>query len=70
MHQYEIFESGTAITEPVSYGILCRAWQGEAWTTVAAAAPLSEDMAAVKHLAERCSTLQLDPEQLLDVAAD
>lgn len=70
MYQYEIFESGTAFTRPVSYGILCRAWLDGAWVTLAAAAPLSEDREAVKQLAERCSALQLDPEQLLDVAAD
>ncbi len=70
MNQYEIFKSGTMFTQSMSYGILCRVMQGEAWITVAAAAPLSGDREAVRRLAELCTALQLCPEQLLDVAAD
>lgn len=70
MRQYEIFESGTEFTRPVSYGVLCRERQDNVWVTVAAAAPLSADREAVERLAELCTALQLCPEQLLDVAAD
>lgn len=65
MYQYELLETGMA-----AYGILCRVRQGESWRTAAAAAPLSEDREAVERLAELCTTLQLCPEHLLEVAAD
>lgn len=65
MYQYERIAAGTA-----SYGILCRERQDGTWIIAAAAAPLSQDREAVKQLAKQCTVLQLDPEQLLDVAAD
>ena len=48
------------------YGVFGRAeWNG-IWVPAAAAVPLSGDLGAVAALSEKCTALQLSPEQLMD----
>lgn len=53
-----------------SYGILMKQRYQDSWSTVAVVSPFSRDKAAVLHLIDLCTKLQLSPEHLLDVVQD
>lgn len=67
---YEVMKVRPPWSSGWLYGVFGREEQGGTWVPVAAAAPLSGDLGAVAALSERCTALQLSPEQLIDVASD
>ena len=68
-YRYELYQM-TSLGSRSPYGILGKKRLGGAWTTVAVIAAFSGNREAVSRLAERCTALQLSPEQLLDVVSD
>lgn len=68
-YRYEVYQM-TSVDSNSSCGILGREKLSGAWTTVAIVAAFSDNREAVSRLAERCTDLQLSPEQLVDVVSD
>ncbi len=70
MYRYILYEEQGLARKPYAYGLLRQQRQGNRWTTVAIAAPFSNDKTGVQQLAERCTECQLDPIHLFDVLHD
>ena len=72
MYRYILYEETGLARRPYAYGLLRqkRQSQGDGWSTVAIAAPFSNDKTGVQQLAERCAECQLDPIHLFDVLHD
>lgn len=70
MVRYEVVRVKPPWSSGYLYGVFGRAeWNG-IWVPAAAAVPLSGDLGDVAALSEKCTALQLSPEQLMDVASD
>lgn len=54
----------------LSYGILVKECVQGYWSTITIIAPFSSNRSAVLGLIDRCTRLQLEPEQFLDVVQD
>ncbi len=70
VYKYCLHELQDPFRRAPSYGILVKERFQESWTTIALVAAFSGDKAAVLHLIESCTKLQLSPEHLLDVVQD
>ena len=70
MYRYILYEETGLARRPYAYGLLRQKRQGDGWSTVAIAAPFSNDKTGVQQLAERCTECQLDPIHLFDVLHD
>ena len=70
MYRYIPYEEQGLARKPYAYGLLRQKRQGDGWSTVAIAAPFSNDKTGVQQLAERCTECQLDPIHLFDVLHD
>lgn len=70
MYRYILYEETGLARRPYAYGLLRQKRQGDGWSTVAIAAPFSNDKTGVQQLAERCAECQLDPIHLFDVLHD
>lgn len=70
MYRYIPYEAQGLARKPYAYGLLRQQRQGDRWSTVAIAAPFSNDKTGVQQLAERCTECQLDPIHLFDVLHD
>lgn len=70
MYKYEVLKIRSLFDAHRSYGILCKEGRTGTWVTVAVVAPFSGDLEATTRLAEKCTSLQLYPEHLLDVVDD
>lgn len=70
MYRYEVLKMRSIMVSRHPYGILCKEKENDRWVTVAVAAPFSNSLEAVSQLAEKCTALQLCPEQMLDVVVD
>ncbi len=70
MYQYEILKMRSISDSHCLYGLLCKESRNDAWVTIAVAAPFSGDLEATARLAEKCTSLQLSPAQMLDVVGD
>ena len=70
MYRYILYEETGLARRPYAYGLLRQKRQGDGWSTVAIAAPFSNDKTGVQQPAERCAECQLDPIHLFDVLHD
>nr|WP_325302560.1 DUF6514 family protein [uncultured Dysosmobacter sp.] len=70
VYRYCLHELWDPFRRTVSYGILVKACTQGNWSTSALIAPFSSDRSAVLDLIDRCTSLQLSPEHLLDVVQD
>lgn len=70
MYRYILYEETGLARRPYAYGLLRQKRQGDRWSTVAIAAPFSNDKTGVQQLAEHCTECQLDPIHLFDVLHD
>ena len=68
--RYLIHELWDPFRRSVSYGLLVKERLPEGWTTVAVIGAFSKSKASVVQLANKCTQLQLSPEQILDVIHD
>lgn len=67
---YCLHEMWDPFCRSLSYGILVKGCVHGNWSTIAMVVPFSSDRTAVLGLIDRCTKLQLAPEDLLDVAQD
>ena len=70
VYRYFLHELWDPFRNTLSYGILVKECAQGHWSTIALIAPFSSDRAAVLGLIDRCTSLQLAPEHLLDVVQD
>lgn len=70
MIRYELLKMGTPFFNHNPYGILGKELCDGDWIPVVVVAPFSNDQTSVDRLAEKCTSLQLSPEQLIDVVSD
>lgn len=70
MIRYELLKVETPLSTRNSYGILGKEKRDGDWVSVVVAAPFSGDPASVDKLAEKCTSLQPSPEQLIDIVSD
>ena len=68
--RYVVHELWDPFRRSASFGLLAKERFPEGWTTVAVVAALSKNKTVVTQLANKCTQLQLVPEQLLDVVHD
>lgn len=69
-YQYIVHELWNPFQRSASFGLLVKERVPQGWITVALVGAFSPNKAAVARLAKKCTRLQLDPEQLLDVIHD
>lgn len=68
--RYLVHELWDPFRRSVSYGLLVKERLPEGWTTVAVIGAFSKSKISVVRPANKCTQLQLSPEQILDVIHD
>lgn len=69
-YRYIVHELWNPFRQSSSYRLLVKEKMSEGWVTTALVGAFSKNKTAVAQLASKCTQLQLDPEQLLDVIHD
>lgn len=70
MYRYKVTKIRPPFTSSHLYGIAAQREENGTWITASVVAPFSEDREPVERLAERCTSLQLCPEHLIDAVFD
>lgn len=70
MYRYEVRKIRPLFTSSDLYGILVTQKLNGKWIETAVVAPFSSDREAIVQLAEQCTSLQLDPEHLVDAISN